>query len=463
MILSITDLKKQLLSFLQSQDFSEKEEGILLNFAYKIEETNINSLIDPLIKENKKVFYFNRPEEDLTFLAIESAFSLRINGRNKFSEMGKTISSFSQSIISNIDKGTSDKFPLFVGGTKFYTGKNSDEWMDFKDNDWFLPQFLFYKKEKSSWLVINIIIKKNDEPEVLINCLLEQLELLNKTKTISEDNNAGIKTFENVSDQVEWKKLISDAVSKINEGLFRKVVFSRRIIAAISTTPFFKKILQKLQDNYNNCTIFLYRTGNSLIFGATPEQLLKLKNDELEFDALAGSAKRGETKEDDDTIACSLLNDKKNTEEHNHVIEFIKDTSSQFVRNMSQSDTVIKKFSNIQHLYTPIRAQIKSAKQIYNLIDEIYPTPAICGYPKETSFNYINENEKFDRGLFSGIIGFISPEEVDLVVAIRCALMNNNKLYIYAGCGIVKDSDPLSEFEETEIKMKPILSLFNEN
>ena len=461
MILPITYLKKALLSFLNKKDLSDKEGDTLINFVYKIEETNFTSLIDPIIKGNKKVFYFNRPEEDLVFLAFEEAFSLKINGGNKFSALDDKISVISKNRISNFDKVSSVKFPLFLGGTKFCSGQNSDEWKDFADNDWFIPRFLFYKKNKDFWFIFNFLVNKNCPTEDLVNFLFEPIDKLNNKEFIPSENTAGIKVCTLEREREEWNKLISNALSKIEEGLFRKVVISRRIITSIKNFPLFNHGLQKLQENYKNCTIFLYRSGNSVIFGATPEQLLKFRGNELEFDALAGSAKRGNTEEDDNNIAGSLFNDKKNTEEHNHVIEFIKDASSTYVKNLRQFDTGIKKFSNIQHIYTPIKAEINSREQIYNLVDEIFPTPAICGYPKGTSLKYIIENEKFDRGLFSGIIGFISPGEMDLVVAIRSALLNDSKLYIYAGCGIVKGSDPISEFEETEIKMNPILSLFN--
>jgi menaquinone-specific isochorismate synthase len=276
----------------------------------------------------------------------------------------------------------------------------------------------------------------------------------------STKDNTGLHIQSVEKEHEEWNNLISDALNEIREGLFRKVVLSRRITADIKSFSSFHYVLTKLKQNYQNCTVFLYRSENSVLFGATPEQLLKLKDNHLEFDALAGSAKRGDTEEDDEKIACNLLKDRKNCEEHNYVIDFIKDSTSAYVNNLRQFATEIKKFSNIQHLYTPIKAELNSSEQIYKLIDDIFPTPAICGSPKGTSYNYIINNEKFDRGLFSGIIGSISPGEMDLIVAIRSALLKDNKLYVYAGCGIVRDSDPLSEFEETEIKMKAILSLF---
>jgi menaquinone-specific isochorismate synthase len=460
MILPITELNTALLSFYDRQNLSAKEGEILVHFAFKIEETDITSLMDPIISDCKKVFYFNRPEENLVIFAFQNAYSVKINGMNEFSALGDKISIVSNNLISNVNDKSLIKFPLFVGGTKFSSGSSSEEWKDFADNDWFIPQFLFYKKNKEHWFVLNFLVDKNYTAKDQINCQLEQFVKLTNNEFISTQFNTGLNIHSIEKEREEWDHLISDALNKIRDGLFRKVVLSRRITSEIKSSPSFHYILTRLNQNYQNCTVFLYKSENSVIFGATPEQLLKLKDSSLEFDALAGSAKRGDTEDDDEKIACSLLKDKKNSEEHYYVIDFIKESTSAYVNNLKQFDTGIKKFSNIQHLYTPIKAELNSSDQIYKLVDDIFPTPAICGSPKGTSYNYIINNEKFDRGLFSGIIGLISPGEMDLIVAIRSALLNDNKLYVYAGCGIVRDSDPASEFEETEIKMQPILSLF---
>jgi menaquinone-specific isochorismate synthase len=464
MTLPITELKKAVSSFLDQTDFSDKKHNELVSFAYKLNEFEFTPFIDTILSDNQKVFYFNRPEENLIILAFGNAFSVKPATENNFTSLEKIISVLTKNRISNFGDSFANTFPLLLGGSKFCSGKNSEEWKDFTDNDWFIPHFLFYKKDSEFWLNINFFIHKVSTSGNQLYILLNYLERLNNKEIISINNAVGIKLSINNHDQDNWNKLISTAVLKIKEGLFRKVVLSRRIITSINNSPLFSRILQQLTGSYNNCTIFLYASGNSVLFGATPEQLLKFRDDQVEFDALAGSAKRGKTEEEDEIIAGNLLLDKKNTEEHLHVIEFIKDESSNLVKNLRQFDTRIKKFSNIQHIYTPIKAELNTPKEIYNLVDKIFPTPAICGLPKESSLNYIKENEEFDRGLYSGIIGIISPAEMDLVVAIRSALLKDNKLYIYAGCGIVKDSNPQSEFEETEIKMNPILSLFhNEN
>jgi menaquinone-specific isochorismate synthase len=462
MIFHIQKIKDGLLSFLKENDLSHKSGQFLISFAYKISDIDTDFIIDSVIKENKKVFYFNRSEENLVLLAFKEIFSMKIIGDNRFSNLRIKISDITAGSINNFDKNLNQDFPLFFGGTKFCSVNNSEEWKDFADNDWFIPNFLYYKKNMEEYFIINLLNNDIKEIEPFVNNLFGQLDNLYNTQYHSGagGHTVSITVNRNEDEFKNWNILVKDALDKIKEGLFRKVVLSRRLVANISNSPLFYLILRQLRNNYGNCNVFLYKSDNAVLFGATPEQLLKFRNKEIEFDALAGSAKRGATIEEDTDFANNLLMDKKNGNEHNHVIEFIKDVSLRYVQDFKQSETGVKKFSNIQHIYTPIKGVLKSKDQIYNLIEDIFPTPAICGSPKDTALKYITDNEKFDRGMFSGIVGFMNCEEMDLSVAIRSALLRQNQLFIYAGCGIVEGSDPLSEYEETEIKMKPILSLF---
>ena len=462
MIIPIPEIKEGLATYLKEIDYTNSDGQSLIRYAHNIGNIEEDLIVDSIIQDYKKVFYFNRPEEKLVLLAFEELFSIRNSINNKFSRLQDIISDISVKSVDNFNKNLKLNFPLFFGGTKFCSVNNSIEWKDFSNNDWFIPTFLFYKKGQEQYLVITLTIKDITTPGPKINDLLEPLYKFNK-KHISPGSDkqmVSIKVIREDEEYDHWKLLVNGVLVKIKNGLYRKVVLSRRLKAEISEWPIFYFILNQFKNTYGNCNIFLYKSGDSVLFGATPEQLLKFRNKEIEFDALAGSARRGTTIEEDELIACNLLNDQKNGSEHNHVIDFIKEVSLRYVEDFRQSETSIKKFSNIQHLYTPIKGVLKSKDKIFSLVEDIFPTPAICGLPKDSALDYIIENEKFDRGMYSGIVGFIGSDEMDLSVAIRSALLTLNNLYIYAGCGIVDGSDAQSEFDETEIKMKPILSLF---
>jgi len=154
----------------------------------------------------------------------------------------------------------------------------------------------------------------------------------------------------------------------------------------------------------------------------------------------------------------------KNIKEHQCVINFIEDAIAEYATKItSDKNPQIKELSNVHHLYTKIRAKLNSKTDTFRLLESLYPTPAVCGLPKLKAMNAINEIESFDRGLYSGLIGWFDLSlNCEFAVAIRSALYKNGKLYLYAGAGIVKESDPEEEYSETELKFKTILNLFYE-
>ncbi len=293
MIFHRQEIKEGLFTFLKDNDLSNKNGQILIRFAYKISELDTDFIIDSVIKENKKVFYFNRPEENLVLLAFNEIFSAKITGDNRFTNLRNKIAEVTANSINNFEQKLNQDFPLFFGGTKFSSIKNSDEWKDFADNDWFIPNFLFYKKDKEEYFIINLLNNEIKEIEPFVNHLFEQLDNLyaGQYRSSAGGQTASIKVYRTDNELTQWNNLVIDALDRISEGLFGKVVLSRRLIADISSIPLFNVVLQQLRKNYRNCNIYLYKSGKSVLFGATPEQLLKFRNMEIEFDALAGSAK----------------------------------------------------------------------------------------------------------------------------------------------------------------------------
>jgi menaquinone-specific isochorismate synthase len=182
--------------------------------------------------------------------------------------------------------------------------------------------------------------------------------------------------------------------------------------------------------------------------------------------ALAGSFPRGKTETSDILLETELLNDGKNIVEHKKVLDFIVNQLNSVSENVSYSlNPIVKKLPYIQHLLTRITAKLNNGVSIYSVIKKLHPTPAVCGIPAENAKLIIENLELFERGLYSGIIGWIDlNNNAEIAVGIRSALLKGKSLRAFAGCGLVDGSDALSEFKETELKLTPILSLFeNEN
>lgn len=126
-----------------------------------------------------------------------------------------------------------------------------------------------------------------------------------------------------------------------------------------------------------------------------------------------------------------------------------------------EDEPIIRKLPNIQHLWTIIRAKLKRDTKLFDVLMRLHPTPAICGDPWKIAKNFILEMEPHDRGLYSGNIGWFNFNgSGEFAVGIRSAIIKEDMLHAYAGCGIVEGSEAKAEYEESEIKLKPILSLF---
>ncbi|HLR32116.1 MAG TPA: chorismate-binding protein, partial [Fodinibius sp.] len=122
----------------------------------------------------------------------------------------------------------------------------------------------------------------------------------------------------------------------------------------------------------------------------------------------------------------------------------------------------IKKLSNVQHLHTPIRAHLKDDTDILPVIEQLHPTPAVGGYPRKDAMEYIRELEDFERGWYAGPVGWMTPSgSGEFAVAIRSGLLSEDEAHFFAGCGIVADSNPKEEWEETNLKLSPMLSALN--
>ncbi len=249
---------------------------------------------------------------------------------------------------------------------------------------------------------------------------------------------------------------------RFERGDFEKIVLSRQVAIELSDSPPIYEILNRLSEEYVNTYVFAYKNNTSVFFGASPEKLAKIRDGWIEADALAGSISRGVDEKDDDILANELLTSKKNLAEQRAVVKFIKESFSSFADiDNSGEMPVIKKLPNIQHLWTPIKAKLHADRNIFSILQEIHPTPAICGVPWSAAISSIRDMENHRRGLFAGIIGWFNFEnEGEFAVAIRSALLRQKKIYAFAGCGIVEGSDPVKEYEESELKLKPILSLF---
>lgn len=246
----------------------------------------------------------------------------------------------------------------------------------------------------------------------------------------------------------EYKNLVKKGIKKIKEGYLKKVVLSRSV-----KIPFHKiylrKTFQKLIISYPNAFISLcYNIYHGFWIGCTPELLIKFKKKNLLISILAG------------TIWENNIWTKKEIKEHNIVVDYIQKILKSYKGILSIKKTRVKKMGHLKHLETLIFFSFFKSPNFNKILNKIYPTPSICGIPKDKSFDFIKENEGYKRNFYTGYIGIVDKNSMELYLNLRCARIKKEKkeITLYAGSGITIDSDVDKELTETENKIKNILS-----
>ncbi|MGD6817031.1 isochorismate synthase [Metabacillus sp. 113a] len=360
--------------------------------------------------------------------------------------------------------GSRDKpGPVLMGGFSFDPLKNENlRWKPYKEGRFVLPVFL------GSW-------KKGREPEVTISKVIlpeetaeeAEADFIQKAlyiKNLSQSKAEGAGTpapFElNEHHTEEWLQSISKATAAIRRGELDKVVLAREV--TLHSDEGFDRLsaLHTLVSDQQSSFRFSFENGSSSFIGATPERLVKMKDQHVHSACMAGTIRRGSSKKEDQRLEQELLNDHKNLEEHAYVVKMIKGALENYCSSLDCPDAPgIYKTKNVQHLYTPINGRLKKESSLLEIVRRLHPTPALGGLPQAEAVEMIRKIEPMDRGWYAAPVGwFDSKGNGEFAVAIRSGLVEDRTAVLYAGCGIVKDSDPELEYEETKIKLRPMLS-----
>ena len=259
---------------------------------------------------------------------------------------------------------------------------------------------------------------------------------------------------ETSNDKADWNRLMNAIADGISRGEMTKVVSSREVEFTSETPYNVASILANLVDNNPNCFIFGYEKDGRTFVGASPEILVRHRGSEILSYALAGTAPK------DGPNAWTeeqLLTSEKNLIEHNIVRDRIVNTMKQITSDVTVGETGIMELSHLYHLRTIITAK-DSTKSLVEWAKLLHPTPALGGEPREKALALLQEYESHERGMYAAPFGFMKDMgDGIVVVAIRSALIMDNVLYAYAGCGVVADSDADEEYAETNNKMRTIL------
>lgn len=266
--------------------------------------------------------------------------------------------------------------------------------------------------------------------------------------------NASVSLTDGLQSADGFMQSVRDAIVAIENERVQKVVLARDLVAPVSKDFDVRSALKRLANKYPTC--WTYSVDG--LFGASPELLVRVSHKQVSARVLAGTAGRGTDPGVDFAISNALAASHKNITEHRFAVKSLVDELRKFC---SQVDADSEPFSlqlpNLWHLASDVHAVLRDDASVLDLAAVLHPTAAVAGTPTVEAQKLISELEPFDRGRYAGPVGWIGADgDGEWAIALRGALLSEGQITAYAGCGIVAESEPEAELDETELKFKPI-------
>jgi salicylate biosynthesis isochorismate synthase len=390
-----------------------------------------------------RAFFFSTPEGD-RFGGLGTAWRASSSGTDRF-----------DSLIVSIDElALPPPFRAMVGFSFAADGPHGQAWSSFPAADAVVPLAAVVRTGRGSTLAVAV------PPGVEPRQALSPLGALPETGDPPYPD-LGSHTLESVPSVADWQTAVAEAVARIAENDLRKVVLSRSVIVRSDQAPSGFDLVHHLVGTYPRCFGFAWRSGTATFLGASPELLVRSIDGSVSSNPLAGSAPRGEGEEEDRALAEALMRSPKDRIEHRLVVDDVVSRLAPFVGRVEVPDgPSLKRMATVQHLSTPVSGRLVEPTQILRLVDALHPTPAVGGTPRGRAVAFIDKIEGFDRGWYTGGLGWVDGAgDGEFAIALRCGLVEGTEAHIFAGAGIVADSDPDAELLETRLKFRPLLEL----
>ncbi|AHF99402.1 isochorismate synthase [Halostagnicola larsenii XH-48] len=346
--------------------------------------------------------------------------------------------------------------PRAFGGVSFHDGHEpAGSWDGFDAASFVIPAVQVTRSDDGVWLTATAA-SEDDVTERLeqAHARLEELPAMRPS-----GNSPGVDTTTRSTTPAEWTEQVETALERIEQGELTKVVLAQSLSATLDGAVDVPATLERLRRTYPNCYrfSFAHETGGTF-FGTPPERLVAKRGRTVETEALAGSVPRGDDPESDDEFAATLRDSEKVGREHGLVAEAIREQLDPLAESVTASERTIRRLATIQHLRTPITATLERDCHVLEIVEALHPTPAVGGVPPSTAWETIRSTESFDRGWYAAPIGWFDGNgDGEFAVGIRSAIADDRSVTLFAGNGIVADSDPADEWEEVQLKFRPIL------
>ncbi|MFT4921968.1 MAG: menaquinone-specific isochorismate synthase [Haloarculaceae archaeon] len=394
-----------------------------------------------------------------TVAAGGSAATIAADGRDRFGRVRTACSQLFDG-LSIYDPLPAGARPRLFGGFAFHenhadSGANGT-WDGYPDALFVLPEIQLSLTVDGAWLTA---AATGADADSRVRELLDRWrDRLDTLPELVGTTPPGIDVEHPIPSRDGWREQVTDAVEKIRAGDLQKVVLAQALDVTLSGPVDVPGALTRLSETYPGCHRFLFEPEDGgIFFGATPERLVTLDGRTVRTEALAGSTGRGETPSEDEWLGARLRESEKDVKEHEFVVDAIRDQLAPLAQRVTTGNRTVRRLDTVQHLQTPIQARLARDEHVLSLVEALHPTPAVGGLPPDAAMQTIRETETFDRGWYASPVGWLDANgDGTFAVAIRSALARDRAATLFAGAGIVADSNPDEEWDELQLKYGPM-------
>lgn len=285
------------------------------------------------------------------------------------------------------------------------------------------------------------------------------LDRLRQAVAIPADTRAPSVPAQSLFGEAAFKQAVDRAKQYIIDGDIMQVVLSQRMVKPFAATPL--ALYRALRTLNPSPYMFFFHFGDFHVVGASPEILVRLEDDTVTVRPIAGTRKRGATPAEDEALEHELLADEKERAEHLMLLDLGRNDAGRVADAGSVSVTeqfTIERYSHVMHIVSNVEGRLKPGLDALDVLRATFPAGTVSGAPKVRAMEIIDELEPVKRGIYAGAVGYLGFHGgMDLAIAIRTAVVKDGTLAVQAGAGIVADSVPESEWQETRNKARALL------
>jgi len=412
-------------------------------------------------------FCWEQPDRGFALAALGTAVEVTSRGPGRFRHVARECQALGRDALVDQPTGLpAGAGPAWVGGFAFDDdGGSSSAWSSLAPASMALPELSLCRSGGDAFLTLSAVVSPGGGWGETLERLRARLSgLRSEPLPLLDPHPTSRVEIRSALPPEEFERSVAAATERIEGSELRKVVLAREVLARAGAAHDSAALFGAIREQFSSCFCFCCGTPEAAFIGASPELLLRRSGAGVSTVALAGSTRRSSDPAVDDHLGEQLLRSDKDRREHAIVAERIaRALRPHAVWVEAAAEPEIVKVANIQHLATPIVAQLAEPHSAVELAGILHPTPAVGGEPAPLAAAAIADLERMDRGWYAGPVGWMdATEDGEFCVALRSALLRDREAHLYAGVGIVAGSDPAAELAEIEIKLEALLPLLAE-